>query len=77
MRDGGGGEDTDGIASRKNFAAQDYATSWYSDPNLVKPAGDHTHTVTIAPTTTGITIAAAGGSETRPKNVAMLACIMY
>ena len=34
--------------------------------------GAHSHT-----TTTSLTIAAAGGNETRPRNVALLACIKY
>lgn len=44
--------------------------NWYSD-NVALPssvAGDHTHTISIGST---------GGSESRPRNVALLACIKY
>jgi microcystin-dependent protein len=38
-------------------------------------AGDHTHSVTINSKVTGITIGNNTGTETRPRNVALLACI--
>jgi len=37
--------------------------------------GAHSHTVSVNSNTTGITIQSNGGSESRPKNVALLACI--
>ena len=77
VMNGAGGQNTDAIKNRQNFAARDRATEFYSDPNLVKPNGIHKHDVTVAGSSTGITIAASGGAETRPMNVALLACIMY
>jgi phage-related tail fiber protein len=44
--------------------------NWYSD-NVVLPssvAGDHTHAISIG---------SSGGNESRPRNVALLACIKY
>lgn len=77
VMNGAGGQETDSVGDRKNFAARDYATSFYSDPNVVQPAGEHTHPVTLNGAKTNITMENAGGTETRPMNVAMLACIMY
>jgi microcystin-dependent protein len=37
--------------------------------------GDHTHTVSISGNSTGISVQSNGGSETRPRNLALLACI--
>lgn len=44
--------------------------NWYSDnvPLTSSVAGDHTHTISIA---------ASGGNESRPRNIALLACIKY
>lgn len=43
---------------------------------LPNRTGPWTSTSDLASSTTGITIQASGGAESRPKNVAMLACIM-
>jgi len=48
-----------------------YGDENYYNDNVVLPssvAGDHTHAITVA---------ASGGTEARPRNVAMLACIKY
>jgi len=43
--------------------------NWYGDLSLPSStAGDHTHTISIA---------ASGGNESRPRNIALLACIKY
>jgi microcystin-dependent protein len=44
-------------------------------PITTSSVGDHTHSVSVSSATTGITVQSAGGSETRPRNVALLACI--
>lgn len=52
----------------------------YGGANILQGAGGHAHTVfvDVAPDHThGITVNAAGGAETRPRNVAMLACIKF
>jgi len=56
----------------------------YADPGitdkLTSEAGDHTHTVAVASVadhTHAITVGFSGGSETRPQNIAFLACIKY
>jgi hypothetical protein len=40
-------------------------------------AGNHAHNISIAGAYTGISIAASGGSESRPVNVAAIACVYY
>ncbi|APQ13411.1 hypothetical protein BJP27_18605 [Pseudomonas oryzihabitans] len=43
--------------------------NWYGDLSLPSStAGDHTHNISIA---------ASGGNESRPRNIALLACIKY
>lgn len=43
--------------------------NWYGDLSLPSStAGDHSHTISIA---------ASGGNEARPRNIALLACIKY
>ena len=37
--------------------------------------GDHAHSVGISGNTTGISVANSGGTETRPRNIALLACV--
>lgn len=46
------------------------ATSSLAGSVTTSYSGDHTHTVTVNPSTTG-------GTETRPKNIAVLFCIKY
>ena len=48
----------------------------YSSSNT-SSAGTHSHTLSISSATTGISISASGGTETRPRNLAMLACIKF
>lgn len=78
VKDGGGGQQTNSVTlGGGNFSGQDYPTSWVSNENLVEPAGKHTHTFTTSASeaASGQT-SLSGGSESRPKNVALLACIM-
>ena len=48
----------------------------YSSSNT-SSAGTHSHTLSISAATTGISISASGGTETRPRNLAMLYCIKF
>ena len=41
-----------------------------ADTNKIYDNGSHNHSV-------GVTIANTGGAETRPRNIALLACIKY
>lgn len=78
LMSGTGGQETDSVHDRQNIAARDRPTQFYNLPSVIEPAGKHKHSVNIARANTGITIDFEGeGAEARPKNVAMLACIMY
>ena len=74
-----GGDDDDG---GNNSPAADGPGQ--TDGNLqptTTTAGNHTHTLTVTTDdsahTHNVSIASTGGTETRPRNVALLACIKY
>lgn len=79
IMDGRGGQETDSVSDRKNFAARDSAWLWYNAADVMRPAGEHVHPLTVETKTTGITIGSqtGGASETRPMNIALLPCIMF
>ena len=52
-------------------AATESFVDTYGGARIIENAGAHTHTATAGNPSTG------GGSETRPRNVALLACIKY
>lgn len=59
------------------FSPNGMGPATYSIPNATSENGDHTHAIVVDPATVNITVDATGGAETRPKNVALVACIMY
>ena len=58
--------------SNKAFIGDDDGSAFTqaADTNKIYDNGSHTHNV-------GVTIANTGGAETRPRNIALLACIKY
>ena len=71
---------------KKSWGSNNTPGGWVSPANIgnsmasTEPAGAHSHTVTVAPAGEHghiITIGATGGGETRPWNIAFLACIKY
>lgn len=82
---------TDGYGGTKTSAANDSAGSHSHSVEVqsggshahsvsVGDGGSHTHTLSIGSSGThnhSITVANTGGAETRPRNVALLACIKY
>ncbi|PRW96412.1 phage tail protein [Pseudomonas fragi] len=71
---------------KKSSGSNNTPGGWVSPANIgnsmasTEPAGAHSHTVTVAPAGEHghiITIGATGGGETRPWNIAFLACIKY
>lgn len=82
---------TSAVASHTHTFVSDLAGA-HSHNISVAAAGDHQHTIATTTVanhthgvttvvsgahTHGVTVYAAGGAETRPRNVAMLACIRY
>lgn len=67
--------------SRYGYDGGDYGTAaGYSIASTTDQAGQHSHNLNINSAgdhTHSVTVDASGGPETRPRNVALLACIVY
>ncbi|MNN73748.1 hypothetical protein D3C81_1898910 [compost metagenome] len=71
------GDDVTQVAGSTSTTSSDGA---HTHNITVNGVGDHSHAVTInaaADHSHAITINATGGGETRPQNIAFLACIKY
>lgn len=71
------GDDVTQVAGSTSTTSTDGA---HAHNITVNPGGDHSHTITInagGDHSHAITINATGGGETRPQNIAFLACIKY
>jgi len=70
----GGGKNADGRPMRTDYQGN------HAHNVGIGAAGQHAHNVGVSgggAHTHGVTVAAAGGTETRPKNLALLFCIKY
>ena len=63
-----------GSSKRHLSSGTELDDRWRQDFST-EAVGNHTHSLTVGSNTTGITVGSSSGTENRPRNVALLACI--